>query len=89
MMNNLAFPEVRSGWHIVEDGRRGVLWYKRQGLTIRDVGPGSTQRAKSLDVFAEIHFKAIETLKSNIYQIPSFDPTEQFFDGEISCTLIF
>jgi hypothetical protein len=48
MMNNLAFPEVRSGWHIVEDGRRGVLWYKRQGLTIRDVGPGSTQRAKSL-----------------------------------------
>jgi hypothetical protein len=62
---------------------------KDDGRPVTQSQRGTTPGVSGTLTFAEIHFKAIETLKSNIYQIPSFDPTEQFFDGEISCTLIF
>jgi hypothetical protein len=39
--------------------------------------------------FAEIHFKTIKTLRLDLYRIPSFDPTEQFFGGDISRMLVF
>lgn len=38
--------------------------------------------------FAKIHFNTIKTLRLDFCQIPSFDPTVQFFGGEISRLLV-